>query len=108
MRPDVHRPAPRGVLQGTCPTCGQLKDYYIPRRTGTCLDCGRPIRKGTTILWTKGRGARHADCTLECNQESAYLGSRTAPRWNGAPVRDPGFVDLDRMFEDDCQARTGA
>lgn len=23
----------------TCPDCGQLKPYYIPRRTGTCLDC---------------------------------------------------------------------
>jgi hypothetical protein len=22
-----------------CPACGQLKDYYIPRRTGACLDC---------------------------------------------------------------------
>ncbi len=23
----------------TCPDCGQLRDYYIPRRTGACLDC---------------------------------------------------------------------
>jgi hypothetical protein len=23
----------------TCPDCGQRKDYYIPRRTGACLDC---------------------------------------------------------------------
>jgi hypothetical protein len=23
----------------TCPDCGQLKPYYIPRRTGACLDC---------------------------------------------------------------------
>jgi hypothetical protein len=22
-----------------CPACDQLKDYYIPRRTGACLDC---------------------------------------------------------------------
>jgi hypothetical protein len=22
-----------------CPDCGDLKDYYIPRRTGACLDC---------------------------------------------------------------------
>jgi hypothetical protein len=22
-----------------CPACGDLKDYYIPRRTGACLDC---------------------------------------------------------------------
>jgi hypothetical protein len=23
----------------TCPTCTQVKNYYIPRRTGACLDC---------------------------------------------------------------------
>ncbi|WP_412740939.1 RRQRL motif-containing zinc-binding protein [Krasilnikovia sp. MM14-A1259] len=23
----------------TCPTCAELKPYYIPRRTGACLDC---------------------------------------------------------------------
>ena len=23
----------------TCPTCGQLKDYYIPLSTGECNDC---------------------------------------------------------------------
>jgi hypothetical protein len=23
----------------TCPTCAQVKDYYIPRRHGECLDC---------------------------------------------------------------------
>ncbi|WP_404803110.1 RRQRL motif-containing zinc-binding protein [Micromonospora aurantiaca (nom. illeg.)] len=23
----------------TCRHCGQLKPYYIPRRTGSCLDC---------------------------------------------------------------------
>lgn len=23
----------------TCRECGQLRDYYIPRRTGACLDC---------------------------------------------------------------------
>ncbi|WP_130513094.1 RRQRL motif-containing zinc-binding protein [Krasilnikovia cinnamomea] len=23
----------------TCGTCGQLRDYYIPTRTGACLDC---------------------------------------------------------------------
>jgi hypothetical protein len=23
----------------TCPTCQQVKDYYIPRRYGECLDC---------------------------------------------------------------------
>ncbi|MEH1124443.1 RRQRL motif-containing zinc-binding protein [Micromonospora sp. CPCC 206061] len=23
----------------TCPTCEQVKNYYIPRRTGACLDC---------------------------------------------------------------------
>jgi hypothetical protein len=23
----------------TCPDCAQVKPYYIPRRTGACLDC---------------------------------------------------------------------
>ncbi len=23
----------------TCPVCRQVRDYYIPRRTGACLDC---------------------------------------------------------------------
>ncbi|WP_111649163.1 RRQRL motif-containing zinc-binding protein [Actinoplanes lutulentus] len=23
----------------TCPECGVFQDYYIPRRTGACLDC---------------------------------------------------------------------
>jgi hypothetical protein len=27
----------------TCPTCQQVKDYYIPRRYGECLDCA-PMR----------------------------------------------------------------
>ena len=30
----------------TCPDCGQVKPYYIPRRTGACLDC-RPIGPAT-------------------------------------------------------------
>ncbi|OKJ47372.1 hypothetical protein AMK25_01685 [Micromonospora sp. TSRI0369] len=28
----------------TCPDCGQVKPYYIPRRTGTCLDCTEGTR----------------------------------------------------------------
>jgi hypothetical protein len=27
----------------TCPTCSQVKDYYIPRRHGECLDCAGGI-----------------------------------------------------------------
>jgi hypothetical protein len=27
----------------TCQTCGVLKDYYIPRRYGECLDCAGVI-----------------------------------------------------------------
>jgi hypothetical protein len=23
----------------TCPSCGQIKPYYIPRHSGECLDC---------------------------------------------------------------------
>jgi hypothetical protein len=29
----------------TCPTCREVKDYFIPRRYGECLDClERPVR----------------------------------------------------------------
>jgi hypothetical protein len=28
------------LARRTCPICHQLRDYYIPRRTGACLDCG--------------------------------------------------------------------
>lgn len=27
------------LARRTCPTCGQIKDYYIPRRHGECHDC---------------------------------------------------------------------
>jgi hypothetical protein len=27
------------LARRTCPTCQQVKDYYIPRRHGECLDC---------------------------------------------------------------------
>jgi len=27
------------IARRTCSTCGQVKDYYIPRRYGECLDC---------------------------------------------------------------------
>lgn len=27
------------LARRTCRHCDQLKDYYIPRRTGACLDC---------------------------------------------------------------------
>ena len=38
-------PAQRAALgralqaRRTCPDCGEVRDYYIPRRTGACLDC---------------------------------------------------------------------
>lgn len=27
------------LARRTCPACGQIKTYYIPRRYGECLDC---------------------------------------------------------------------
>jgi hypothetical protein len=27
------------LARRTCPTCQQVKDYFIPRRYGECLDC---------------------------------------------------------------------
>jgi hypothetical protein len=31
----------------TCPSCREVKDYFIPRRYGECLDCAepRPVRR---------------------------------------------------------------
>jgi hypothetical protein len=29
----------------TCPTCGQVKGYYIPRRYGECLDCASEVNR---------------------------------------------------------------
>ncbi len=34
------------VARRTCRTCGQFKDYYIPRRYGECLDCIDGYRPG--------------------------------------------------------------
>jgi CxxC motif-containing protein (DUF1111 family) len=31
------------LARRTCPTCGQVKDYYIPRRHGECLDCADTV-----------------------------------------------------------------
>ena len=45
-KPEAHRhPRATGghrqalTARRTCPDCGQVKPYYIPRRTGACLDC---------------------------------------------------------------------
>jgi hypothetical protein len=32
------------IARRTCPVCDQLKTYYIPRRTGACLDCAEVTR----------------------------------------------------------------
>lgn len=38
--PAQHAAIARALLaRRTCPTCRQVKDYYIPRRTRACLDC---------------------------------------------------------------------
>jgi hypothetical protein len=31
------------LARRTCPTCEQVKDYYIPRRSGECLDCNPEV-----------------------------------------------------------------
>ncbi|MFC0533138.1 RRQRL motif-containing zinc-binding protein [Phytohabitans kaempferiae] len=33
------------LARRTCPTCGQVKDYYIPRRSGECLDCNPEVNR---------------------------------------------------------------
>jgi hypothetical protein len=38
--PAQHAAIARALLaRRTCPTCTQVRDYYIPRRTGECLTC---------------------------------------------------------------------
>jgi hypothetical protein len=32
------------IARRTCPACAELKPYYIPRRTGACLDCAAVTR----------------------------------------------------------------
>ncbi|WP_173083475.1 RRQRL motif-containing zinc-binding protein [Phytohabitans rumicis] len=31
------------IARRTCPTCEQVKGYYIPRRSGECLDCNPEV-----------------------------------------------------------------
>lgn len=31
------------IARRTCPTCRQVKTYYIPRRSGECLDCNPEV-----------------------------------------------------------------
>ncbi len=35
------------------------------RFPGKCMVCGGPISVGATILWARGEGARHADCSAK-------------------------------------------
>ncbi len=35
------------------------------RFPGKCASCGGRISVGATILWAKGEGARHADCSAK-------------------------------------------
>lgn len=57
-----------------------------------CSACGKRINRGEKIEWTKGRrDVRHTDCR--------HAGQTTNDR-------DPGLVDLDRMYEDSCAELT--
>jgi hypothetical protein len=41
--PAVHAALGKALTaRRTCSTCGQLRDYVIPRRYGECLDCAEP------------------------------------------------------------------
>ncbi len=34
-----------GAARRTCPTCGQLREYTIPRSLGQCVDCADTWRQ---------------------------------------------------------------
>ena len=61
------------------------------KHAGTCTQCNRPIRRGMTIIWSRGHGAIHVKCV---------------------PVRAPridpmGGVDVDLLYEDQCARSCG-
>ena len=60
------------------------------KRNGVCIKCGKPIRKGTAIYWDRSRGAWHASCDLQRDE-------------NGRFVPDP----VDMAYEDACARACG-
>jgi hypothetical protein len=70
------------------------------RFAGKCACCGADIKAGETITWYPSRkqiahvgglDGNSARCTAEIRKR----------------MYDPGFVDLDRMHEDQCAEMTG-
>jgi hypothetical protein len=49
-------------LRNPAPPRGRL---ITARYDGTCTECDGPIARGEQILYTRGEGARHADCPKE-------------------------------------------
>lgn len=55
---------------------------------GTCRDCGGAIHVGDSIIWNRGRGARHADCQLaELRDSHCPVCSGHGCAWNNRPCR---------------------
>ena len=48
----------------TCPECGQVSEYYIPRRQGECFDCQYgQVASETVIDRGVARGPRSKTCS---------------------------------------------
>jgi len=98
------------------------------KHAGKCTQCGHAIVPGNRILWSRGHGAQHADCTTaryqndQCTvchgsgrlwnnapcRQCDGTGSRKVAdfaRTGGHPARDP--MGVDAAYEDDCARRCG-
>ncbi len=90
---------------------------FTARFPGDCRACQGRIRRGDLITGDRRLGYVHADCRNPARVPAAgsgadpytARGSRFPASWDMHPEadRDPGFVDLDRMFEDQCAEITG-
>lgn len=96
------------------------------KKAGTCTNCHGPIHPGQRILWARGVGAAHVDCTTAKYLESqCSCCNGSGRRWNGVDcgacdgtgskrVQDfaqsgghPAPDPTDLAYEDDCARRCG-
>jgi hypothetical protein len=66
----------------------------IAKFAGKCGCCGGTINAGQMVDYIPGKGIWHLKA-IEGNSSSCYAELRKRQQ-------DPGFVDLDRMYEDQC------
>lgn len=61
---------------------------------GTCYGCGAEIKAGAMVDYVPGKGIGHLGAFSGDGDKMGQCYS--------ARNSDPGFVDLDRMYEDSC------